>query len=300
MGSQPASRPRQTPGSLFAVAAVILWASNLIAARGIAEAVPPFTLSAIRWGTACLILFPFAGKDFLREWPRIRPHIRYYSLLSLLGMAVISAAVYLAAHSTEAVNMALINTTTPIFTLILARVFLHETLSAARCLGIVIVLAGVFLLLLKGDPRTLLDVRFHPGDLFMLISALSFAGYSILLRRQPVELSDNGFHVTTFGISFILLLPFAVLELFLGLRMTLSPASLGQIAYIVVAASVLCYWCWDKAVALIGPARASLIYYSIPLFSGLGGLVFLDEPISWVHFASCGLILSGIFVALRK
>ncbi|MFW5730510.1 MAG: EamA family transporter, partial [Desulfonatronovibrionaceae bacterium] len=48
-----------------------------------------------------------------------------------------------------------------------------------------------------------------------------------------------------------------------------------------------------------GPARAALIYYTLPLFSGLGAYVLLGEPVGWIHALSAVMILGGIVIATR-
>jgi len=54
---------------------------------------------------------------------------------------------------------------------------------------------------------------------------------------------------------------------------------------------------WNKAVIAVGPSKAGMIYYTLPLFSGLLAYLFLNEEISVVHFISAVLIVSGILTA---
>lgn len=286
-------------GVSMAFAAVLIWAGNYIAARGVADAVPALTLSCWRWAVAALVFLPFARKNFSADWPVLKRHPWYLFITAFLGLGFFSVGLYTAAHSTEALNMALFSTTSPIFTLLLARIFLREKLTARRVFGIVAALFGVLLLTVRGDFFALTTLTFYRGDLLVLASAISFAGYTVLLRFKPKGASDNGFSLCTFILAFAMLLPFSIWELATGTEIRFSVKSCGEFAYIGICASVVAYWCWNGATRRIGAANTSVIYYSIPLFSGILAVLFLNEPVSWVHFASGGLILTGIVVAAR-
>jgi drug/metabolite transporter (DMT)-like permease len=56
---------------------------------------------------------------------------------------------------------------------------------------------------------------------------------------------------------------------------------------------------WNQAIILIGPARTALIYYLIPVFSGIAAWIFLGESIGLVHIFSILLIVCGIAIANR-
>ncbi|RLC03084.1 MAG: EamA/RhaT family transporter, partial [Deltaproteobacteria bacterium] len=51
---------------------------------------------------------------------------------------------------------------------------------------------------------------------------------------------------------------------------------------------------WNKSIIILGPSKAGMIYYTLPLFSGFLGYLFLHESISMIHFYSMILIFSGI------
>jgi drug/metabolite transporter (DMT)-like permease len=73
-----------------------------------------------------------------------------------------------------------------------------------------------------------------------------------------------------------------------------------SILYIGIFASIVAYFLWNRSVDLLGPSKASMIYYTIPLFSGILAYFFLNEKIMLVHLISGVLIISGIFIANSK
>lgn len=310
MHTSSAATPAPQPGSVFspavqgfcfALAATVVWSFNFVAGRGLADSIPPCTLAFSRWLVAFCLILPLAVPGLRREWRHYLLHWRYYLTAGALGIAFFNTALYWAAHSTSALNMSLIATSTPLFTVLLGRVLFGERIRPARIAGIATAIAGILLLISRGDLNVLLSLSFSRGDLLVVLSSLSFSVYTILVRKQPAGNGGiaAGFAVT-FGIGLLLLLPLAALELALGQEVHFSPKLAAGILYMGLGASLLAFWCWSRAIAAIGPARAAIIYYSLPLFSGLEAVLFLGEPVLWVHFASGLLILGGLILATRE
>ena len=74
----------------------------------------------------------------------------------------------------------------------------------------------------------------------------------------------------------------------------------GAFLYMGLGASLFSFWCWTRAISAIGPSKAAVIYYSMPLFAGLQAVIFLGEPVRWFHLASSTLILGGLFLATKE
>lgn len=293
------SRPR-TLGAIFALLATAVWSANFVVSRGLIEVIPPCTLAVGRWITAFVAVLPFALPALKREWPHYLQHWKYYLAVGLVGTAFFNTAIYTGAHSVPALNMSLIATSSPLFTLLLSRLVFGEAISITRLVGIVIVLCGILLLMAKGDLSRLANLSFGTGDLWLLSAAFGFSIYTLLLRKRPAGSSQSAFFAVTFGIGLIALLPLAWLELRQGTAIQFSFGLVGAFLYLGLGASLFSFWCWTRAVNTIGPAKSAIIYYTLPLFSGLEAVVFLGEPIRWVHLISGILILGGLVIATRQ
>lgn len=286
-------------GFVFAFLATIVWSFNFVAGRGLVDAMPPCTLAFGRWFVAFCAVLPFAIPSLRREWRHFFVHWRYYLIVSAIGIAYFNTAIYSAAHSTTALNLSLIATSSPLFTVLLARIFFGEGIGPARIAGIAVALAGIALLLSRGDLSILASLSFRSGDLLMLSAALGFSLYTLLVRKQPKGVGQASCFAVTFGLGALMLLPLVVHELAGGGEVRVSPALVGGLLYMGLGASLLAFWCWARAIGAIGPSRASIIYYSLPLFSGIEAVLFLGEPVLWVHFVSGALILGGLVLATR-
>ncbi|MBD2579047.1 DMT family transporter [Oscillatoria sp. FACHB-1406] len=283
-------------GYIYAIAATLIWAGNFVIARGLNSAIPPISLAFFRWSIAFLALLPFALPSLLEDRKLFRKHFAYLSVTALLGITNVNTLIYIAGRTTQAVNMALIATSSPIFIVIFSRWFYGEKISLRRGLGLAIAVSGVILLVSGGSWEKLASISFAEGDVYMLLASVVFAGYTMLLKRKPSEMRLATFHLFTFGLGWIFLLPFYAIEISssppVNFNFTLSLALL----YIGILASVVAFVAWNKAIILAGATRAALIYYLIPVFSGFAAWLILGEPIAPVHFLSTIAILTGIIL----
>ena len=286
-------------GALFALGATVIWSGNFIVARLLNQSIEPATLSLLRWGVAFLGLLPFAWRSAWADRVAIRRSLPTMIPMALLGVTAFNALLYTGARTTSALNLSLIATSTPVFIILLARIFLREKLSAKKILGLASALAGVLLLITGGEPSRLLGLQFSAGDLWMTLAAVLFAAYSIMVRRFSGKLSPAVFLLTLIGTGFVFLLPWAGWEYAVSGAPQLTAGAVCAIIYVGLGASLAAYAMWNSAVASIGPSLAGLIYYSLPLFSGVAAFLFLGEPMGLVHLASAGCILGGIVLATR-
>ncbi len=179
---------RSVKGYSLVLAATAIWSGNFIAARILANSVPPVTLVVLRSAIAIVVLLPFVIRSLRAEIRVIRKHLGYLTLTAFLGMCVCNTVVYIAAATSPAVNLTLIAICSPIFTVLFARFFLRDTLTFRRIIGLVVATSGVVFLITGGQPSRLAHLTFSEGDLWMLSQAASFALYSILVRKRPAEL----------------------------------------------------------------------------------------------------------------
>lgn len=288
-------------GVLMALGAVLGWSLNLVFSRSLAGVVPPFTLTLFRSLVALLVFAPFACKDLVRGWPAIRNRPLFFIFLSLTGLGYYNAFVYLAGRTTSVINMGLLALSSPVFTLILSRIFLREPLTPQRIAGLLAAVCGVALLITQGDITVLRDLDFHLGDLFMLFASFIFACYSVGFKFMDPGVSGKGFLLCMFITSVIFLLPPAAWEYAHGMRPHFTPAAITGIIYLGLVASIFCYICWNGAITRIGPGATALFYYLLPLFSGMEALMlFPDETLRGFHIASGALIILGVLVATRS
>lgn len=287
-------------GYLAAFAAIILWSGNFIVARLLSDALSPVATSFWRWAIASIALLPLGFRAFQHDWPVIRRHKCFFLLTAFVGVTTFNTLLYQAGRTSEALNLSLIATSSPIFMFLFARIFLGEAISPRRVAGLVIALCGVLLLISRGNFQSLLQLQFTQGDLWMLGAAICFSGYSVLARQRPEGVSQLGFLMATFLPGVLMLSPVYAVDLWLSASAQVTPQVVGCLLYIGIGASLVAYFMWNKAVLTLGSSMAGILYYSIPLFSGISAYFLLNEPVSVVHLFSGLLVVGGILLATRN
>lgn len=284
-------------GYLCAIGATIFWSGNFIVARDLNDSVAPVSLAFWRWLVAVLVLLPFALRSLISEWACIKENLAYLSITAILGVTVFNTLLYFGGQTTSALNLSLISITSPIFIVILARMFYGELLSPNKILGIFLVAIGVVVLVTRGQLSSILNLSFAIGDLWMLIGSLIFAIYSILLIKKPRQLNVWAFQLVTFILGFIFLVPLYLWEYSVVGPAVFDESAILSIIYLGVFASLISYILWNQSIVLIGASKAGMVYYTIPIFSGVLAWYFLDEQIGLLHLVSGLLIVSGILTA---
>ncbi len=285
----------------LAVLAAFIWSGNFIVARAVNKEIPPIGLNFYRWLIASIIILPFAISKFRKEWTVIKKSGHYFFWASLTGVALFNTFVYIGAHYTTAINLALIGTTSsPIMSVLFARIFLKEKVGWMKLAGMIICVAGVLFLLLKGDFQNLLSLKFGKGDLWVLLAAFCFAVYNTLVKKKPVAVSSVSFLFTIFSFGTLLLLPFFIWEADRSAAIVWNNDLLLSVLYLGFGASVICFLIWNISISKLGAGRTALFGNLIPVFSSIGAAVFLHEDFTWVHAGSMAIVFAGIVLANWK
>jgi drug/metabolite transporter (DMT)-like permease len=293
-------RPSTATAYLLLVLAMLSWSGNAVVGRALAGTVPPFGLSFMRWSIAFLAVAPFAAGEVVAKRAIIFHHWRYLLLIALLGLTLCNSLGYLGLQWTTALNAGLINSAGPMLTLIAAFFFHRERAAPMQILGLLVSLAGVLVIVLRGDPAALLHLAVNRGDLTLLIGVATWSIYTVLLPGAPQELSPVALLAVLFAIGAATVLPLHLLESWLGRPLPVTrDAALGYL-YVGLFPAVIAFFGWNRGVGAIGAHRASLFSYLMPLFSAGLAYAFLGEEIALYHLVGAGLILFGIFLANRR
>lgn len=294
----PSSNKNIYTGIGLAVLAAFIWSGNFIVARGVNKEIPPISLNFYRWLIASVIIFPFAIKRFKAEWQVVKQSWHYFFWISLTGVALFNTFVYIGAHYTSAINLALIGTTSsPIMSVIFARIFLKERIGWMKLAGMIVCIAGVLFLLSKGNFQNLVSLRFGTGDLWMLVAAFCFAVYNTMVKKKPAAISPVNFLFVIFSFGTLLVLPFYIWEINHTAAVEWNMSLVFSILYLGLGASVICFLIWNKAIGKLGAGRTALFGNLIPVFSSMEATIVLHEDFTWIHVVSMILVFTGILLA---
>jgi drug/metabolite transporter (DMT)-like permease len=280
-----------------------LFAGSFIAGKYTTVDLQPLTASLLRY------LFALIFLGALLIWRKNIATLRIGSvdllllaLAGLSGIAAYHAFFFAALRYTAATNTAIINALNPIVTAFLAAWLIRERLLPANYVGLVIAVAGVIILLIKGDSANLFALRLNVGDVLMLLAVLSWTLYSLVVKILSARHSGFviTFYATLFGVL-ILVLPALVFEEAARQLAQMSARSLWSVMYMGVGASGIGYLLYNLSIAGIGPTKtAGLVYSAVPVFVALLALLLLGETLTPELLISVALILLGLNLVIRS
>ncbi|MFN2362245.1 MAG: DMT family transporter [Marinobacter sp.] len=297
--------PSDTPKSLWLaytglVLTPLFWAGNAVVAKGVVGDIPPLSMSFWRWIIALIILLPFGFPGVWRQRQVIRQHWLSILALATFSVGAFNSLLYLAAVTTTATNIALINATIPIMVALLAWILLGDRTRPVQALGIALAVLGILTVVARGDVSVLTGLQAQPGDLIMVLAVFSWGLFSVLLRRQAVPLPPLTFLTVQIACGAMVILPFFLVDLlFFSGGFELNRSTALPMMYFAIFPGILAYGFWNHGVHQIGPAKAAIFMYLTPVFASVLAGIFLSERLGLFHIIGGLLILAGLFLATR-
>jgi drug/metabolite transporter (DMT)-like permease len=280
-------KPRDLADLLLLAA---LWGGSFLFMR---HAAPAFGAVPLMWlrvviASACLLPLLLAR----RQGGELRARAGVMAVMGLSNSALPFVLIAWATLSITAGLAAILNATTPIFTAVVAALWLRERLTPPRLVGLLLGLAGV--VVLAAD-----QADFKPGGsgwalLASLCAALSYGFAANYARRHtvgvPALVSATGSQVAAAAV----LTPFA---LWLWPATLPGAAAWGSALALGVGCTALAYLLYFRLLARVGPARAVTVTYLVPLFATVWGALLLDEVFTLRMALGGAVVLAGTALA---
>jgi drug/metabolite transporter (DMT)-like permease len=286
---------RQKTALLYPFLAIVLWAGNVIVSRLSAHTIGPQAITFYRLLLAVALMSVFVARPAWRNRAAIWPHFGQFAVLGFLAMCLFQSLSYLAAETTTATNMAVFTALTPLLTVALSAALLGEDPTLGMVGGGVLSFAGLIYLVSGGDLSTLFRDGVHPGDALMLLAALVYALYGVLLKRWNLPIT--GWQSTYMQALCALAIMFpAFLATPAPLRQ-LNTETLPLIGYAGGLASVVLPFLWIRGVQQLGPSRCAVFMNLLPVMTAAAAIGMLGEPIRSFHVIGGGLALCGVACA---
>ena len=292
MRSQILSRAySSSPFLLFL--ATLGWGSNTIASRLAVGEVSPMLLIFFRWGIVVVILLSLYWRQMIDEWPVIRPRFKWLLIMGGCGLSLFNAFFYIAAHSTTAVNLGIIQSTMPGMILLGSFMYFGDRINRLQFSGLLLTLLGVIVIVTQGSLELLMQLTFNHGDLLMIFACSFYAMYTVGLKSRP-KISGMVMLAYFSVAAFLMTIPLMIFEsLIYG---TLMPGVKGFaiVFYIAIVPSFLSQIFFMRGVDLIGPGSAGLYANLVPIFSAIMAVLLLSEEFAFFHLAAMLLVFGGI------
>jgi drug/metabolite transporter (DMT)-like permease len=281
----------------------LLWAGNAVVGRLVRQAVPPMTLNLLRWSIALLILLPlgralFASGGLQTNWRR-------YALLGLLGIGLYNSFQYLALQSSTPINVTLVAAGMPVWMMLIGALGFGVPVTARQLGGAALSIAGVLLVLCRGQWSLLLAMRLVPGDVYMILATIAWSFYSWLLT-QPKDPPAERANWAAFLLAQVI---YGVLwsGSFAAGEWALTDAAVAwswplgaALLYVAVGPAIIAFRCWGAGVQRAGPSVGAFFVNLTPLFTAVLSAAFLGEAPHLYHAIAFALIVGGIVFSARR
>ncbi|PAQ15362.1 EamA family transporter [Bacillaceae bacterium SAOS 7] len=285
---------------LLLILATLLWGGNFVIGRAVANNVPPYTLSLLRWCTAFLVFYPFVRKNLQTDWLIIKRYWKIVIVMAVTGIAGFNTLVYISLHYTTSINASLVNSSTPIIIFMLSFVFFKERLHRNQLIGTLTSLFGVLFILSKGDWTNLMSFSFNQGDLLVVAAVFFWGVYSVLVKQYANKLPGYSTFFVAIGLGLIVLFPFSLVELLIYKEtVNWNITSISAIAYIGIFASIVAFTSWNTAVAAIGANKAGIFLNFIPVFASLFAIMFLGETMTSYQMIGGLFVVLGVYLSTK-
>ena len=292
MRSQILSRAYSSAPFLLFLA-TLGWGSNTIASRLAVGEVSPMLLIFFRWGFVVVILLSLYWRQMIDEWPIIRPRLKWLLIMGGCGLSLFNAFFYLAAHSTTAVNLGIIQSTMPGMILLGSFVFFGDRINRLQFSGLLLTLLGVGVIVTQGSLEQLMQLTFNHGDLLMIFACSFYAMYTVGLKSRP-KISGMVMLAYFSVAAFLMTIPLMIFESFIYGTVMPGVKGFAIVFYIAMVPSFLSQIFFMRGVDLIGPGSAGLYANLVPIFSAIMAVLLLSEEFALFHLAAMLLVFGGI------
>src|SRR4051812_25255980 len=249
---QTRSRPFHSSPYLLLSLTSFFWSLNWVIGRAIVGHVSPLALTFVRWVVAVAVMMPFAWPQGRAHLPVIRRHWKTIVWLGFWGTGLHNAFAYVGLQYTTATNGGILKSAIPIMIIVLGWAVYRDTITRLQGLGVVVSIAGIAVIVGRGDLAILATLSMNHGDLIVLAGMVFWAAYTIFLRMKPAELPGLVLLACCGCVGVTLLLPLFVLEMAGAFpwpgHVELSPATLAAMLYVGVFPSFVGYVFWNRGV----------------------------------------------------
>ncbi len=278
---------------LFPFSCMAIWSGNAIVSKLAVGLLSPAALAWSRWMVAAIILTPFLARRAWRDRAKLRAGFYQLAALALLGMVLNQTFGYYAAQTLGATEIGLMMGLTPLMTVLLSIWLLRERPTWGALLGGLISILGLTILLGQGDPSRLITQGIHIGSVYMLLSAGTYALYSVLLKKWDLGLGNWSMLYGQVLCSLLFLTPFYLLVD----GQWPDGRALWLILYAGIPTSALSPWLWMQGIALLGASRTAIFMNLLPVMTAALAISWLGEKLTSYHLIGGGMTLLGVLLA---
>jgi len=282
---------------LLILLAIIFWGTSFVATKTVLNEIKPVTIIILRLILASILLTIIA----LSTKRKFSINFKSHSWIFILALvAVFHLWIQVTGlQYTTASNTGWIIGTAPVFMAILGFVFYKEKITLLQFSGILVALAGLLLLIGKGD-ITNIGLIENQGDLLVLGSAFTWGVYSMVNKKISLSYSPLMTILYLFLMMAVIIIPFNLNTETINSVIKLSFISWLWILFLGIFCSGIAYVIWAQALRDMESAKVGAFLYFEPLVTVIAAWIYLNEEITLLMIFSGLLITAGVFIVNKE
>lgn len=286
---------------LLATLSAIFWGANFNVGKILVGYLSPLNLAALRFLCSFILILPVVlfieNRNTIKQM--LQQNFWIYVVLSIIGIVGYNAFFFEGLKYTTPINAALIMATNPPLTMLLAGLFLKETMRINQKVGAFISLIGVAIVITHGSLTELLHFQLSVGDMIVMLANICWALYGVLARcylKQSTPL------ITTASTMFI---GAVILMLIAGYNLNTSmlqafihqPFNMyGALIYMIIFGTVLAYLFWNYSISQLGAGKTSIFFNLIPVVTTMLA-IFLGQTVTSVQIIGGVGVIFGVLLS---
>ncbi|HLM28842.1 MAG TPA: DMT family transporter [Acidimicrobiales bacterium] len=273
-----------------------IWGWSFLFIKVAVDGLTPTTVAWARIALGAAVLYAILRHQGGRI-PVDRTSLRHYAVAATIGNIVpFTLLAWGEQHITSALT-AVLNASTPLFTAVFAAIGLSERLRPVQIAGLALGMAGVAVA--AGLGASDLEGSSTAGALASILAGAAYGIAFVYMRRHLVSYPPIVAATGQLATGAVMLFPLAALTSILD-GVSLTPTRLGAIVALGVIGTGLAYVLNYRVIGDLGPTKASLVTYVIPVVAVVVGIVVLDEPFEWRLVVGGLLTVGGIAAVNAK
>lgn len=279
------------------IAVIIIWGVSFIATKYTLGEIKPLVIILLRQiiGVLILTLFAVRTKKSFKVTLKDLGWLAIFSFIATIHLWIqITGLQY-----TSASNTGWIIGVTPVFMLILGLIFFKEKITAVQLAGIIISFFGLVLLVSKGDLSSI-NLITNKGDLLVLLSAVTWAIYSIVGKKITLNYSPLMTIIYLFLIMSVYIAPFTINGENISAVIHLSFHGWLAIIFLGIFCSAVAYVLWAQAMNEMPATRVGAFLYVQPFITFFAAWILLNEHVTFLTMVSGIIIVGGVVLVNRN
>ena len=277
----------------------LIFGFNYAASKVILAVYPPVLWGGIRLGIAAALMFICAFAIVPKEQRRVdRSFLGHTFLYGLIGIAINQACFLLGLKYTTTTNAAILNTLTPIFTLLFAIIAGAEKFTPRRGFGFLLAVMGA--LVIRPFEEFQITSSTFKGDMFTILNCASLALFFIISRKFLKQNSPFWATAWMFLFGSILLLAASVSDFSQAVPAVMTNTLWVAIFYNIVLATMVTYFLNSWTLTKVNPSSVAIFIYLQPVIAVLNAWCSGGELPNTRVIIAMTLIFAGFGVGVLK